>query len=68
MAVTPKQSALFAELLERKQFPDNVDKSALAADFEALSRNAASQWIDKALALPNAQADDDSGANKPAPF
>lgn len=68
MAVTPKQAELFGELVERKQFPDGTDKAALLTQFSSLSRTAASTWIDKALALPNATPADDEGANTPAPF
>lgn len=68
MAATPKQVELFNELIERKQFPEGTDRAALKQQFGTLSRQTASQWIDRALSLPNAAAEDDSGANTPAPF
>lgn len=68
MAPTPKQSTLFSELLDRKQFPDGIDSEALKGQFANLSRATASNWIDKALALPNATDADDTGSDAPAPF
>lgn len=67
--VTTKQTTLFAELLDRKQFPaGNDDTEALRAKFATLSRKAASNWIDHALALPNLTEAEDDGADIPAPF
>lgn len=66
--VSTKQITLFAELLERKQFPEGTDAAALAAQFGTLTRKSASEWIDKALALPNASDADDTGNTAPPPF
>jgi hypothetical protein len=68
MAATPKQVQLFGELTERKQFPDNTDLPALTAKFANLTRKNASEWIDRALALPNLPDADDDGENVAAPF
>lgn len=68
MAPTPKQSTLFSELLDRKQFPAKPGAEALKGQFAGLSRKSASEWIDKALALPNVTDADDIGAEAPAPF
>jgi hypothetical protein len=68
MPATPKQVQLFGELLERKQFPDGANPEALAAQFQGLTRKNASDWIDKALSLPNLPDTEDTGANTPAPF
>lgn len=65
---TLKQVALFDELLERKQFPDGTDPERLTGQFATLTRKAASEWIDKALALPNRADEDDTGNSIPAPF
>lgn len=67
--VTAKQTALFAELLDRKQFPAEAGTSeSLTATFSTLTKRAASEWIDKALALPNRTEEDDTGSTTPAPF
>ena len=41
------QSNLFNKLLEERKFPDGTDKTALKAQFEGLSQDAASDWIRK---------------------
>ena len=66
--VTPKQISLFAELVERKTFPAGTDTAALVTQFGTLTRKTASEWIDKALTLPNATDADDTGATTPPPF
>lgn len=67
--VTPKQVTLFAELVERKEFPEGTDTDALKSQFETLTRKDASSWIDRALSLPNAaDADEDGAEPVPAPF
>ena len=66
--VTPKQVALFTELVDRTTFPAGTDTTSLLATFGTLSRKAASEWIDKALTLPNATDAEDTGVNAPAPF
>lgn len=66
--VNAKQKDFFANLLERKQFPEGTDAAALTATFATLTRKTASEWIDRALALPNATDADDAGATTPAPF
>lgn len=66
--VTTKQINLFGELLDRKQFPVETDADTLKAQFGTLSRKTASDWIDRALLLPNIAEGDDTGADTPAPF
>ena len=66
--VTVKQTALFAELLDRKQFPTGMTAESLTAQFGQLSKKTASEWIDRALALPNRSDEDDTGESTPAPF
>lgn len=66
--VGSKQIEFFNNLLDRKQFPADTDADALRATFATLTRKTASEWIDKALALPNATDADDEGATTPAPF
>jgi hypothetical protein len=68
MAATPKQVQLFGELLERKQFPEGANPDTLSTQFATLSRKNASEWIDRALALPNREDDDDTSEAVPAPF
>jgi hypothetical protein len=66
--VSAKQVNLFGELLDRKQFPAGTDSAALTAQFATLTRKSASEWIDKALLLPNRTDADDGGADVPVPF
>ena len=56
-----KQKELFAKLLGEKQLPEGQTAENLTAQFNGLSTGSASEWIEKALTLP------DKGA-VPPPF
>lgn len=61
-----RQKGFFKELLEQRQFPDGTDNAALLAKFDALSQDAASNWIEKAMELPKKGATE--GSNEAPPF
>lgn len=61
------QVELFDSLVEKRQFPNSLNPVELRAEFKELTTKNASQWIEKALALP-ARAEGDSGPTVPAPF
>ena len=53
MNVTTKQIAFFDTLLEEKQFPDGgPDEATLRSQFAGLNKKSASEWINKAMELP----------------
>lgn len=58
-----KQKEFFRELLQRKTWPEGLDKTSLVAKFDELPTPEAARWMDRALALPNGE---DSG--EPVPF
>lgn len=66
MAASAKQVAFFGELLDSREFPAGVNTEQLRAQFANLSKDAASKWIENALALP--EVGGDAGDNAPPPF
>lgn len=52
MDVSAKQIAFFDTLLGEKQFPAGVNETELKAQFATLNKASASEWINKAMALP----------------
>lgn len=51
--VSHKQVGFFTELTNDKEFPAGTDINSLRTQFAALDTKSASQWIEKALSLPN---------------
>lgn len=52
MQVSAKQIKFFDNLLEVKEF-GAADKAALKTQFASLNKASASEWIDKAVKLPD---------------
>jgi len=53
MQVSAKQIKFFDNLLEVKEFPAGSDKATLKTQFAGLNKASASEWIDKAVKLPD---------------
>ena len=52
--VTDNQKSFFAKLINEKEFPPgSPDSDTLKTQFEQLNKKSASEWIDKALKLPD---------------
>ena len=51
--VSEKQKELFAKLTREKQFPAGTDTAALIQQFGQLDSGSGSDWIEKALGLPD---------------
>lgn len=51
--VSDKQKELFAKLTREKQFAANTDLAALNTQFAGLDSASGSDWIEKALGLPD---------------
>lgn len=58
-----KQIDFFNNLLDEKQFPPGSDTNALRAQFAGLDKASGSNWIEKALKLPDKGED----ATEPVP-
>lgn len=63
---SPAQVELFRQLTEKRAFPPKADTNKLLVEFSDLSTKNASDWIDKALALP--MRDDSNDPVIPPPF
>lgn len=48
-----KQKELFDNLLSQKQFPAGTDLDALRSQFANVDTASGSEWIEKAMALPD---------------
>ena len=54
MEVTANQRVFFDKLLSEKEFPPgSPDPDTLKSQFDKLNKASASEWIEKALKLPN---------------
>lgn len=51
--VSDKQKELFARLTREKQFAAGTDLAALNTQFGGLGTTSGSEWIEKALGLPD---------------
>jgi hypothetical protein len=52
-SVSPKQVSFFGKLTREKQFPNGTDLDAIRAQFATLDSASASDWIEKAVELPD---------------
>jgi hypothetical protein len=62
--VSPNQVEFFEKLTREKQFPAGTDTAALIESFKGLNSASGSDWIEKALGLP----DKDEGPKVPPAF
>lgn len=62
-----KQIQFFDNLLDEKQFPPGSDLAALRTQFAGLDKSNGSDWIEKALKLPD-KGEDAAEPQVPAPF
>jgi hypothetical protein len=62
--VSPSQIEFFEKLTREKQFPAGSDIAALIEQFKTLNSASGSDWIEKALGLP----DSDEGPKVPPAF
>lgn len=50
---TPKQIDFFSQLLTDKEFPTGTNAEALGKQFAGIPDKSASEWIEKAMTLPD---------------
>lgn len=62
-----QQINFFDELLNEKEFPEGTDADALREKFATLSKRNASEWVEKAIALPK-KSDSEGTEKVEAPF
>lgn len=63
---TSKQIQFFDNLLDEKQFPAGTDTADLRSRFASLDKSSGSDWIEKALKLPDKG--EEVSERVPAPF
>jgi hypothetical protein len=64
--VSKKQIDFFDNLLAEKQFPPGETVEQLRAKFATLNKSSASDWINRAIALPDLG--EETEESVPAPF
>lgn len=66
MEATPSQISFWEKLIQEKEFPPSApDADTLKSQFSRLNKKSASEWIDKALKLPDKGAGDETLVTAP---